>query len=446
MCESAVRGATSLPILVRMNATSNASDDAFAPLIAPISPADFFKRYFEREVLHVARHDSAYFGGLYSVRCVEDALVLGANEPDHFALIKDDEIGASEITSERSPVRFRSARQAPRKLIDPRSVLAAFADGYTLNIKDAGAFHPPLAQLCNRIQAQLGVYVHTNVYFTPPRAQGFGIHYDTHDTLIVQIEGVKEWDIHEPAVPLPLEMQKFSKTAHAGKLDTPRRVRLEAGDSLYIPHGFPHEAQTGDHRSLHLTFALAPIRAVDLLDAIVQLAALGEVELRRALPPGWHRDPAFAAAFGKSLAAILPRAIAPARVALATDFAFNELFAATRTTAAGAFDTLAACDGLAPDSRISLRTDTPYALRPRGDRLHVVLAAKIVTLPLAARAGFARLELGPATFAELGRLLPAETAANFVRTLALDNIIVVQEPQAPLGTLSYDSARLKTRG
>ncbi len=405
------------------------NDDAFGSLIAPVATADFFGRYFEREVLHVARDDAGAVAGLYAVGDVENALILGANEPDHFALIKtgEDALGPDDFTTARAVIRYRSARKASRALVDPRAVLDAFARGYTLNIKDASAYHPPLARLCSRIQAQLGTYVQVNVYFTPPRAQGFEIHYDTHDTLIVQIEGDKNWEVHAPVVPLPFEMQPFSAAAHAGKLEAPREFRLRAGDVLYIPRGFPHCAKTAERRSLHLTFAISPIRLVDLVDALVQLAALGDPALRAALPPGWQRDPAFAARTSAQLAALLPRAIAPERLPLAAELAFNELFGATRTTAAQAFDTLAAFEALEPHTRVQLRDDTPFQLRDRGERLDIVLAGKVITIPGLARAAFARLESGPATFAELDGLVPQGLGKTFLRTLVLSELVVADD-------------------
>jgi ribosomal protein L16 Arg81 hydroxylase len=405
-------------------------DNAFGSLIAPVTTADFFSRYFEREVLHVARDDAAAVAGLYAVGDVENALILGANEPEHFALIKTGEeaLDTEAFTTARAVIRYRSARKSSRALVDPRAVLDAFARGYTLNIKDATAYHPPLAQLCSRIQAQLGAYAQVNVYFTPPRAQGFEIHYDTHDTLIVQIEGDKHWEVHAPVVPLPLEMQPFSAAAHVGKLDEPREYRLQAGDVLYIPHGFPHCAKTAERRSLHLTFAISPIRLIDLVDALVQLAALGDPALRAALPPGWHRDPTFSARTSAQLAALLPRAIAPERLPLAAELAFNDLFGATRTTAAHAFDTLAAFESLEPGTRIQLRDDTPFQLRDRGERLDIVLAGKVVTIPGLAREAFARLEAGPATFADLDRLVPQGLGKTFLRTLVLNELVVAGEP------------------
>jgi len=405
------------------------SDDAFGSLIAPVTTAAFFAHTFEREVLHVARGDAAAVAGLYAIGDVENALILGANEPDHFALIKAgaEALASEEFTSARTVVRNRAARKASRALVDPRAVLDAFARGYTLNIKDASAYHPPLALLCNRIQTQLGMYVQANAYFTPPRAQGFDIHYDTHDTLIVQIEGEKAWQVHAPVVPLPLEIQPFSAAAHAGKLDTPREYLVRAGDALYIPHGFPHCAKTAEQRSLHLTFAISPIRLVDLMDAAIQVAALADPALRAALPPGWQTDPAFAARASAQLAALVPRAIAPERLPLAAEFAFNDLFGSTRTTAAGGFDTLAAFERLGGDARIRVRDDSPIHVRDRGERLDLVLAGKVVTIPALARAALARLRSGPATFAEVDALVPDGLGRTLLRTLVLNELVFIED-------------------
>jgi hypothetical protein len=396
-------------------------DDAFGVLVAPIGTEAFLRDSFERDVVHIARDDPARFAWLYDVRCVEDALALGAGAPDHFAMIKHGvaELPAARLTGQRNaPPGQPAGKPARFGEIDPRNVLAAFADGYTLTIKDAGAFRPALARLCNRIEAQLGFFAQANAYFTPANAQGFDIHYDTHDTLIVQLEGAKDWAIYDPLVELPLALQPFAKQRHDGRLGPSRHVRLAPGDSLYIPRGYPHHAASAERRSLHLTFALSPTRVIDLLEALVRLAALGDVELRRGLPPGWQRDPAFAARFSAQLGEVLPRALVPERIAAAAELTGNDLLAATRTIAASTFDALDALATLAPGTRIALRDDAPFELRDRGERLDLVLA----------RAAFALLTAGGTTFGEIARVLPGDLATAFVRALTIEGLLRIDPP------------------
>jgi hypothetical protein len=406
-------------------------DDAFGVLVAPIGTEAFLRDSLERDVLHVARDDAAYFAWLYDVGCVEDALALGAGAPDRFAMVKHGAptLRAAQLTGERNaPAGQPAGTPARFAELDPRSVLAAFADGYTLNIRDAGALRPALAQFCNRIEAQLGFFAQANAYFTPANAQGFDIHYDTHDTLIAQIEGTKEWTIYDPVVELPLAVQPFAPQRHEGRLGSPRTVRLAPGDSLYIPRGFPHHAASAERRSLHLTFALSPTRVVDLLEALVRLAALGDVELRRGLPPGWQRDPAFPARFSAKLGDVLPRALVPERIAPAAELVGNDLLGATRTVAAGTFDALAALATLTPQSRVTLRDDAPFELRDRGDRLDVVLATKVIVVAGDARPVFARLGAGAVTYGEVEHLLPGERATAFVRALAIEGLLRIEPP------------------
>ena len=62
---------------------------------------------------------------------------------------------------------------------------------------------PPLIEFTGQLVADLGHPVQVNAYLTPPAAQGFAAHYDTHDVFVVQVAGRKHWTIHEPVVRLP---------------------------------------------------------------------------------------------------------------------------------------------------------------------------------------------------------------------------------------------------
>jgi ribosomal protein L16 Arg81 hydroxylase len=135
------------------------------------------------------------------------------------------------------------------------------------------------------LQRDLMAFAQPNVYFTPPSAQGFQVHHDTHDTLTAQIAGEKTWRIYEPIIQLPLESQPFHSGTKVEGLKLLDEVHLRAGDTLYIPRGFPHEAKTSDSVSLHCTFALAPVRVTDVMDLALRIAGDQDVELRHALPP-----------------------------------------------------------------------------------------------------------------------------------------------------------------
>ena len=72
-------------------------------------------------------------------------------------------------------------------------------------------------------------------------------------------------------------------------------VTLRAGDTLYLPRGWPHEAFSADADSLHITVGLHPPTRIDALRA-----ALGEcaddVEFRRGLDAGGELPPSCSSA------------------------------------------------------------------------------------------------------------------------------------------------------
>jgi hypothetical protein len=266
-------------------------------LLAPVSLETFVHEHWERLPLHVARNAPSYFNDLYAVADIEESLVGGARDLERFALVRAGipQAALDSYVIASPPIRGKSTGKAAIEHIDQRKVVGLFERGYTLVIKDAGLLSARLQRTCNRLQTDLGAYVGANVYFTPPGAQGFEIHHDSHDTLTVQIEGSKTWRIYEPVIGLPLESQPLHAGVTRPQLTLHREVTLTAGDTLYIPRGYAHEAVAAADRTLHVTFALAPARVIDLLHTTIDVAAAGNVALRRALPFGWQVDPAFAA-------------------------------------------------------------------------------------------------------------------------------------------------------
>jgi len=164
-------------------------DDVLRFVLAPTSAADFFATYFERAPLHVSRDDATYFNGVYGIPDVEESLVVGAREPEQFALVRagGDPVGPPDFTLDRPGVRWRATGKAAKTMLDPRKIAAYLDRGYTLIIKDAALFSARLQRFSNGLQHGLRSYAQTNVYLTPAGAQGFEAHHDTHDTLTLQL-------------------------------------------------------------------------------------------------------------------------------------------------------------------------------------------------------------------------------------------------------------------
>ena len=144
--------------------------------------------------------------------------------------------------------------------------------------------HPPLAAFCRQLEAELGHPVQANAYYTPASAQGFAVHHDTHDVFCLQVEGEKRWLVYPPALELPLKDQKYVPEMGApgeAILD----VTMQAGDTLYLPRGWLHQAMTSDAASLHLTVGVNVATWRDAVRAALDEAAREDVEFRRGIPP-----------------------------------------------------------------------------------------------------------------------------------------------------------------
>ena len=144
-----------------------------------------------------------------------------------------------------SPTSFSGTAQVER-------VAAHFEGGATIVLQALQHYHPPLAEFCRELERELGHPTQANAYYTPASAQGFKVHHDTHDVLCLQVEGEKRWLIYAPLLELPLKHQKY--TAEMGDPGEPvMDITMRAGDTLYLPRGWLHQAMTSDEPSLHLT-------------------------------------------------------------------------------------------------------------------------------------------------------------------------------------------------
>jgi hypothetical protein len=397
-------------------------------VLAPVTVETFLTAYWERAPLHVQRDAPGYFADLYDVADVEESLVAGARELDRFALVRagTEQAPLEEYVVTSPAIRWKSTGKPPTTHVDARKVAGLLERGYTLVIKDAALLCARLQRTCNRLQRDLGAFVGANVYFTPAGAQGLDVHHDTHDTLTVQIEGSKTWRIFEPLVALPLESQPLHRGTNLPPLRVEREVTLSAGETLYLPRGYAHEAVATDGRALHVTFALAPLRAIDLLHATLDVAAENDVTLRRALPVGWQDDPGFAASFaaqyGPQLAALGAETAGDAAAA-----ALDELFASSRSDANAAFDQLRYSAALRPDSVLRANDGVPFLIRRRDRAVDVLLPGNRLGLSVSCWPALERLQAGPVRFADFAPELAPADRERLAQTLVRAGVAQIDD-------------------
>jgi cupin superfamily protein len=243
--------------------------------IDPVSSEDFLAEHWERKPLVVARDEEDRFERLLSVSDVERLLCSGGLRTPGFRLVK-----AGEKLEVGSYTKSISWRPAPfTGTADIGRVLSEFEAGATLVLQGLHLTWPPLAEFCRLLERELGHPAQANAYFTPRAAQGLPVHHDTHDVFSLQVAGEKRWLVYPPVLELPLKDQNY--TAQLGEPGEPaHEVTLHAGDTLYLPRGWLHEAATSDTDSLHITVGVNVYTWLDAFKAALE-ECREDVEFRR---------------------------------------------------------------------------------------------------------------------------------------------------------------------
>ena len=215
-------------------------------------------------------------------RC-SDALAL-ITEKDVQAYISNGLVPPSGIRVFQSKVALDQTEYCSlitsQSTIRPSRVNALFREGAPLVLEAMHLRFPELARFCERLGADLGHVVGVNGYYTPPKAQGFSRHHDSHDVFILQVAGSKRWSLYRPQIELPVSGQRYDQNQEGAGGEPASEVLLEAGDVLYLPRGWVHEAHTIDEVSLHLTFGVQIYTWLDDLIKLVRSLAFDELLLR----------------------------------------------------------------------------------------------------------------------------------------------------------------------
>jgi len=227
----------------------------------------------------VTRDERGRFHDLLSEADVERLVCSTAIRYPAFRLVRDG--GQLSVGAYTSDVSWRPPFTATADV--PR-VLAEWEAGATIVLQALHVNWHPLAVFCRLLEEALGYAVQANAYYTPRGSQGFAVHHDTHDVLVLQVAGEKRWLLYEPLLELPLKHQRYSSALgeHGDPVDD---LVLRAGDTLYLPRGWLHQAETSAHDSLHLTIGIAVHTWLDGAKGAVE-ASQDELAFRRSTGAG----------------------------------------------------------------------------------------------------------------------------------------------------------------
>jgi ribosomal protein L16 Arg81 hydroxylase len=259
-------------------ASPEAEADALALTLDPVDAATFLAEHWERRPLLVARDDRERFRHILAPADVEKLVCETRIRAPGFRLVRE---GAQlPLAGYTEDIAWRPGSFTETPVVE--RVAEELARGATLVLQALHLHWPAAALFCRALEASLGCPVQANAYLTPATSRGFAVHHDTHDVFVLQVSGRKSWRVYEPVLELPLKHQRWSP--RLGDPGPPvDEFALEAGQTLYLPRGWPHEATTAEDESLHLTIGLHPTTRMDALRMALDSCA-DDPEFRRSLP------------------------------------------------------------------------------------------------------------------------------------------------------------------
>jgi ribosomal protein L16 Arg81 hydroxylase len=386
-------------------------------LVAPRSLDDFLSRHWERAPLHIARRQPSYYADLFTLGDL-DALVT---RPRHHATLSTLELAKDG----RRVARDEIATSAEKKTIDVLKVNRQMTGGSTLIMNDIDSMVPAVDELDARLARALTARVWANLYYTPAGNRGFDPHYDAHDVFILQVHGSKRWKLHGKPVGIPLPTRAFDPTTmKPGAVS--RRLTLRCGDTLYIPKGLVHSAESAREASIHLTIAVESLTWADLLAEACTAWVDRDESLRRGLPPGFGLPDADHRPIADKLADAIQKMARRLDVRAALDRLHDRIATERRHSLSGIVEQTLRRGALRPDSIVGVRPGLLYRLTAKSSVLTLHARGAELSVP-ARHAGLLRFAVARERFAvrDLPGRLDVAAKLELVRDLIAEGVLRV---------------------
>jgi len=366
-------------------------------LLDPFSKDTFFSDIWQKKPMVLATGRDAHLSGLFSGSAMERAIEFSQPRPPTIRL-------ASAASNEKAQVPY-----AANGRLDMDRLRKLYLNGQTVILNTVEDFDPAVAELARSMETELGARVQVNAYLTPPSAQGFRAHYDTHDVLVAQIQGEKLWKIYGSDSVCPLNEMSDGDPRLRESATPPEQILLVAGDLLYIPRGWIHEAETTKAASLHLTLGIHAPLGKDLLSSALEVLVGRYPELREALPIGPLGAAEHQAALAERFSALLALFAANASVRDAANAIDESLLRRGRSGGDGHFfQDVHSLYGISGATVLERRTNIPCRIVPVPDGVALQFLNGLITGPVTYDAAmrFVARQTAPFAIADLPGLEP----------------------------------------
>jgi hypothetical protein len=158
----------------------------------------------------------------------------------------------------------RRGRNVP--MANMRQIGSLLQSGCTFVVPEVNTYDATMDIACRAMQWWCRELVQVNCYLTTGDSGGFDLHWDDHDVIVVQLAGVKSWEVRGVSRPSPMYRDEGLN------LEPPDEIvwkgTLQPGQVMHMPRGFWHQATRADLDagfSLHATFGMTKRTGVDWL-------------------------------------------------------------------------------------------------------------------------------------------------------------------------------------
>ncbi len=276
-------------------------------LLRPVTPDQFRAEYVGRKPLHIPAAGDGRKAGILTWADLNRLLGQAALwTADHLRLMRN--------YVAVPPDQYCYPVATPHgEVMRPwaQKVEVFLSAGASLIANDVLTVHEPLLKIGETLARTFAANIGANIYCSFQGVQAFGTHFDNHDVVVVQTGGTKVWNLYENRADNPVEhlpddaaTRRWFEQSRGPLM---QQVTMQAGDVLYLPRGWYHDALATDGPSLHVTFAITPLHGRTLL-ALLNIEAMKDPAYRAFVPPatedGGAALAAHLAAYGQILARI----------------------------------------------------------------------------------------------------------------------------------------------
>src|SRR5689334_17458573 len=160
-----------------------------AAILDPYTEETFFSTFWERRPLHIARARPGYFRELLTLEGMNEVLSQLVFRADECKVAREGQIIPPSVYLAAPSMRIME--RTATDYVSSVRLLALFTQGATLVFSQLNHKWQPLERLRRELQRQLSAAVVTNVFLSNRDSQGFSVHYDSHDVLVLQLHGRK---------------------------------------------------------------------------------------------------------------------------------------------------------------------------------------------------------------------------------------------------------------